>query len=139
MKISTQYSMAVHILVAIEKFKTYKVTSEFLAKSINSNPVVIRRIMSILKDNNLIDVKFGTGGACLKSEPRNISLYDVYKIITKNEDVFDFHKNPNLMCPVGKNIHKLNNHLLAAQKEMENSLKVVTLQNVIDEMGDNNE
>lgn len=136
MKISTQYSMAVHILVAIEKFKTYKVTSEFLAKSINTNAVVVRRIMSILKDNNLIEVKFGTGGTYLKEDAKNISLYDIYKIITKSENIFDFHKNPNNLCPVGKNIHILNNHFVSAQVEMENSLKGVNLQNLIDEIGE---
>lgn len=139
MKISTQYSIAIHIIVAIEKFSNYKVTSEFLAKSINTNAVIVRRIMSILKDNDIIEVKFGTGGAVLKIDPNEITLYDVYKIISKNEDIFDFHKNSNVLCPVGKNIHLVNNHFLNAQKEMENSLNTITLKSVIDEVGENNE
>ena len=48
-----------------------------------------------------------------------ISFYDVYKAVESLEDdtLFHFHENPNILCPVGKNIHFLlgNNSLCKVQ------------------------
>ena len=50
MQISTKFTIAVHILTAVEYFSgSYKVTSDFLAGSIGSNPVIIRNIMYQLR------------------------------------------------------------------------------------------
>ena len=55
MQISSRFTIAIHMLTCMEAFKDeYKVTSDFLASSINVNPVVIRRILSQLKDAGLI-------------------------------------------------------------------------------------
>ena len=49
MQISSRFTIAIHVLVCIETFKNdYKVTSEFLASSVNVNPVVIRRLLQIM-------------------------------------------------------------------------------------------
>lgn len=130
MKITSRFTVAVHSLLAIDKFnKEYKTTSDFIAKSVNVNPVVIRRIFGLLKDANLIEVKAGSGGATILKKLCEITLYDIYKAVESLEDgLFHFHENPNPNCPVGKNIHKvLDKHLLASQLAMENSLKGVTL------------
>ena len=64
MQISSRFTIAIHMLTCVETFKEdYKVTSDFLASSINVNPVVIRRILSQLRDAGIIEVKRGTGGA----------------------------------------------------------------------------
>ena len=66
MQISSRFTIAVHMLTCMETFKEeYKITSDFLAASINVNPVIIRRILSQLKDAGLIEVKRGTGGAAV--------------------------------------------------------------------------
>ena len=50
MQISSRFTIAVHILICIETFKEdYKITSDFLASSVNVNPVVIRRLLQQLK------------------------------------------------------------------------------------------
>ena len=66
MKIPSRFTIAVHILIAVEYFrKDYKVTSEFLASSVGVNPVIIRGILGQLKKANLIEVQAGSGGAKL--------------------------------------------------------------------------
>ena len=66
MQISTKFTIAIHILTATAYFSpTAKITSEFLADSVGSNPVIIRNIMAQLKDANLIAVKRGPGGLTL--------------------------------------------------------------------------
>ena len=58
MQVSTKFTIAIHILAATEYFKEdYKITSEFLASSIGSNPVIIRNIMGQMKDAGLIAVR----------------------------------------------------------------------------------
>lgn len=63
MQISSRFTLAVHILACIDIFKSQvKVTSDFLAKSANVNPVIIRKLLSQLKSAGLIEVARGTGG-----------------------------------------------------------------------------
>ena len=58
MQISSRFTIAIHMLTCMETFKEeYKITSDFLASSINVNPVIIRRILSQLKEAGLIEVK----------------------------------------------------------------------------------
>lgn len=137
MKITSRFTVAVHTLVAIQTLgKEYKTTSEFLASSVNVNPVVIRRTLQNLKAAGIVDVKAGSGGATLKKDPVDISLYDIYVAMDCLEGgLFHFHENPNPNCPVGKNIHAvLDAHLLDAQTAMENELKKISLAEIIGQM-----
>ena len=110
MQISSRFTIAVHVLICIETFKNdYKVTSDFLASSVNVNPVVIRRLLQQLKKAGIINVKRGSGGADIKKRLDEITLLDVYNAVECVEDgrLFHFHESPNERCPVGKNIHAL--------------------------------
>ncbi|MCI6795415.1 MAG: Rrf2 family transcriptional regulator [Lachnospiraceae bacterium] len=126
MQISTKFTIAIHILAATEYFKEdYKITSEFLASSIGSNPVIIRNIMGQLKDAGLIAVRRGPGGITLTRPMNQITFYDVYEAVeTNKEELFNFHENLNPNCPVGRNIHgALDDKLSELQKEFEDDLK----------------
>ena len=130
MQITSRFTVAVHTLLVIYAFgKTQKTTSEFIAESVEVNPVVIRRTLSSLKAAGLIDVKAGSGGASIVKDLCDITLYDIYKAVgSLDGDLFHFHENPNPDCPVGRNIHAvLDPHLADAQAAMENELKKVTL------------
>jgi len=108
----------------------YKITSDFLASSINVNPVIIRKILSQLKDAGLIEVKRGPGGATIARPLDEITFFDVYQSVDCIEEntLFHFHENPNPDCPVGKNIHHiLDDKLLQVQAAMERELKSITL------------
>ena len=107
MKITSRFTVAVHTLLVINAFQDkVKTTSEFIASSVNVNPVVIRRTMQSLKAAGMIDVKAGSGGARLARRPEDITLFDVYSAVDSVEgDLFHFHENPNPACPVGRNIH----------------------------------
>lgn len=137
MKITSRFTVAVHTLVAIHTLgKSNKMTSEFIASSVNVNPVVIRRTLLSLKAAGLVSVRAGSGGASLCKDVKDITLYDVYKAMDCIEDgLFHFHENPNPECPVGRNIHAaLDGYLFNAQSAMESELKSVTLADVIDHM-----
>lgn len=130
MQISSRFTIAVHTLLAIDTFgNEYKATSEFIASSVNVNPVIIRRTLQSLKAAGLVEVKAGTGGASIPKDLKDITLFDIYRAMDCLEDgLFHFHENPNPACPVGRNIHAvLDGYLFNAQKAMEDELKKTSL------------
>ena len=55
MKIASRFTVAVHTLLAVQFFgNNYKTTSEFIASSVQVNPVVIRRTLGALKAAGLV-------------------------------------------------------------------------------------
>lgn len=138
MQISSRFTIALHIFICVDTFKDeYKITSEFLAGSINTNPVIIRKILTQLKNAGLITVARGTGGILPTRPLKEISFYDVYQAIepVENGDLFNFHSSPNPQCPVGKNIHALlDDKLKTIQLAMENEMKKYTLDDLRIEM-----
>ena len=134
MQISSRFTVALHILTCVETFKDqYKITSDFLAGSINTNPVIIRKILTQLKNAGLITVARGTGGVSPTRPLNEISFYDVYEAIepVENGDLFSFHTSPNPQCPVGRNIHNLlDDKLKAIQLAMEAEMKKYTIEHL---------
>jgi len=134
MQITSRFTVALHIFTCVEVFKDeYKVTSDFLAGSINTNPVIIRRILTQLKNAGLIEVARGTGGITVTRPISEITFYDVYQAIepVENGDLFPFHESPNPACPVGRNIHALlDEKLKTIQNAMEAEMKRYTLEDL---------
>lgn len=138
MKISSRLTIAIHIFTCIYMFeKKHKITSDFLASSVNVNPVIIRKILLQLKSSGLIEVKRGVGGALITKPPNEITFFDVYTAVECVDDkqLFNFHNNPNQQCPIGKNIHNaLDDKLLKVQTSLENELKKITLFDVFSDI-----
>jgi len=116
MQISSRFTVALHIFTCVDTFKDeYKVTSDFLAGSIGTNPVIIRKILTQLQSAGLITVARGTGGIS-PIEP------------VEGGDLFRFHENPSPQCPVGKNIHALlDDKLKGIQTAMEDEMRKYTI------------
>lgn len=139
MQISTRFSIAVHTLLCIAYFSPEtKVTSAFVAASVNANPVVIRRAFGQLKDGGLIKVEKGVGGASLALPAQEVTLLDVFRATESVEgDLFGFHAHPNEDCPVGRNVHAvLDEELAAAQAALEGRLAQTTLADLLDRLAD---
>lgn len=138
MQISSRFTIAIHMLACMEVFKEKnKVTSDFLASSIHVNPVIIRKLLSQLKNAGLIEVKRGTGGAAAAGPLDKITFRDIYNAVGCIEEntLFHFHENPNPDCPVGKNIHNvLDDKLIRVQSVMEQELESVTLADMMEDL-----
>lgn len=133
MQISSRFTMAIHMFACIDTFKEQKITSDFMAASIGTNPVIIRKLLQQLKAAGLIEVARGTGGVRITRPLENITFLDVYMAVecTPDNELFHFHENPNEKCPVGRNIHHvLDDKLNKVQKTMENELAAITLGDV---------
>lgn len=105
--LNTRFPVAVHILALLAVNSGEYIKSEDIAKSVNTNPVVIRRIAGLLKKAGFIEIRSGVGGATLLKNADEISLFDVYCAVNPDEGshLFVLHENPNPMCYIGNNIH----------------------------------
>lgn len=133
MQISSRFTMAIHMFACIDTFKDQKMTSDFMAGSIGTNPVIIRKLLQQLKAAGLIEVSRGTGGVTITRSLNEITFLDVYKAVecAPEEELFHFHENPNQKCPVGRNIHHvLDDKLVQVQRAMEDELARITLAEV---------
>lgn len=137
MQISSRFTVAAHMLICIEMFKNErKVTSDFLASSVNVNPVVIRRILQQLKGAGIVTVTRGSGGADTAKPLDEITLLDLYNAVECVDDgaLFHFHEDPNQLCPVGRNIHAvLDERLEDIQRAMEEQMKSVTIRDIVED------
>ena len=95
--------------------------SDDLAGSVNTNPVVIRRLLGQLNHAKLVISQTGAnGGTRLARCPNEINLAEVYRAVSCGE-VFALHaKGPNKDCPVGRNIEAV---LCCLQKEIDKSIE----------------
>ncbi|MGO3780737.1 MAG: Rrf2 family transcriptional regulator [Enterococcus viikkiensis] len=137
MQFSSRFTIALHIFICIDTFeKDHKITSEYLAKSVNVNAVVIRNIIAQLKAAGLVITQRGTGGTTITKPLEEISFFEVYQAVESVDDggLFRFHEQPNPDCPVGRNIHHvLDDRLDETQKALESKLKTFTLKDVVKE------
>ena len=138
MQISSRFTIALHILTALETFQgQFRITSRFLSGSIQANPVIIRNILLQLKAAGFVQIPRGRGSITLLKSPNEISLLDVYKSIEplEQDKLFSFHKNPNPQCPVGRNIHNiLDWRLLSVQQAMEDRLRAMKLSDILTDL-----
>ena len=135
MQITSKFTIAAHIIASIDYFKdSEKVTSNFLAGSVGANPVIVRNVMGNLKESGIIAISQGKSGISLAKELSKITFYDVYKAVDCVDDsgLFHFHENPNINCPVGRNIHSaMDEKLQRVQSIMENELSRITMADVV--------
>jgi DNA-binding IscR family transcriptional regulator len=109
---NARFSISLHILTLLEKANGTLLSSEYLAGSININPVVVRKELINLRNHGFIVSKEGKkGGSTLAKSSEQINLAEIYKSVSP-ESLFGQSKNtPNPYCPVGKQINSQLNTL----------------------------
>ncbi|MCI8602753.1 MAG: Rrf2 family transcriptional regulator [Ruminiclostridium sp.] len=136
MHISTKCSIAIHCLIFIYEYGEEKrITSELLSLSTGCNPVTVRNIMSALKKDNIISVKFGSGGAKICCPLDKISLYRICKAVEPDmlNKLIGIHSAPSPLCPIGRNIHAvLDKSYEKIRIDLVESLNAITMKEIID-------
>lgn len=135
--INSRFAVAIHILALLEYSKDAHTTSDFLAQSIGTNPVVVRRIAKLLENAGLIRIHAGVGGSELNRPLDQIHLLDVYRAVEGNGDetLFAIHEHPHPACPVGANIQATLEGVFAeAQRALEQVLQHKTIGNVVQDL-----
>ncbi|WP_138751982.1 Rrf2 family transcriptional regulator [Paenibacillus sinopodophylli] len=130
---NNRFAVAVHIMTLLESDKGTRITSDYIAGSVNTNPVVIRRIMGLLNKAGLVATSAGIAGAVITRPVNEITLYDIYMAVHNNgqDELFAIHEKPNPDCPVGRNIQSsLETAFTEAQRAMEEKLAGITLEQI---------
>lgn len=132
MKYSVRLSDAIHILAYIQIFQGTDLSSEAIAKSVQTNPVTVRKIMGDLRKANLIKTESGKAAPSLVMPPEEISLATIYKAVEKDPAIFHSDKNTAPNCLVGGNIQKvLDQKYIFLQQSVENKMKTIFLSEII--------
>ncbi len=129
---NNRLAVAVHIICAIEKFtkEGHIVNSNFLAKSVNTNPAAIRRTIAILAKAKIIYVKKGYHVKGFEQ----LSLYDVQKAVDPKVQMLYAHANANKECPIGSKIENTMNMIYnELQIQIEKEMKQQMLSEIIKE------
>ncbi len=137
MSTSSRFVVGVHILTVLETERGRPVASEYMASSVNTNPGVIRRLLSMLARAGLVTSRLGAGGGALLAKPAaQIRLLDVYQAV-ESGDLFALHRSPpNPNCPVGRHIQAaLSTALRRAERALEDVLAEVTVADVVQSVG----
>jgi Rrf2 family protein len=139
MAASCRFAFAVHVLALLaDKRAVGGACSEALAGSVNTNAVVIRRLLSQLRKAGLVKTRQGsTGGATLSRPPESIALDQVYRAIEPKASFATHHNQPNQCCPVGAGIERVLEEIFSsAQAALESELARRTLRDVLEAMAD---
>lgn len=99
--VNQQFATAVHVLTALACNKKDLMNSDSLAASVNTNPVVIRRLLSLLTKAKLVTTVRGkSGGVKLAKEASQINLKDIYIALSPTEAIAPRDKTPQKECAV---------------------------------------
>jgi Rrf2 family protein len=133
MATNTQFSIAVHLMIALGFDKGQQATSSHLAESINTSPSFVRRILAKLSKAGLVATTTGKSGFCLLAKKaEEISLLEIYRAVDAPK-TFAIHDYPvQTACRVSCNIEAVMHKVLEkAQNSFEGSLGETTLAEVI--------
>ncbi|WP_142687662.1 Rrf2 family transcriptional regulator [Chitinophaga polysaccharea] len=115
-----RFPISLHILTLLASAEGELLSSDYIAGSININPVLVRKEISNLRNHGLIESKEGkNGGATLAKPAEKIRLSDVYHAVQQASLLGNSKNKPNPDCPVGKQI---NQHLDHLYREIEGAL-----------------
>ena len=138
MAANSRMTIAVHALawMALAQRRGHTVlTSDQVAASVNTNPVIIRRSLGDLGRAGLVRVRHGAGaGWSLARAPEEITLLEVYDAVGQ-ESPFGMHRTePNLECPVGKGIRPALSQIYGGiEQTVRRELAVVSVADVLSE------
>lgn len=135
MATSSRFAIAVHMLAYISiRGEGLAVPSERIALSVNTNPAVVRKILTQLAAAGLTTSKLGTGGGALLARPaESITLLAIHDAVQQME-VFGTHRSqPNPKCLVGRNISAV---IQDVSLEVEATVRAILQKKTLKEIAD---
>lgn len=135
MKFSHKLSDAVHLLAYIEIFPDDDLSSRAIARSIVTNPSMVRSLMMDLRKAGLLKTKQGSAEPELAKQPEEISLYDIFAAVDMDHHLLHVDEDTEHKCPVGGNIQ---GPLAKAYAEVEEAafakMREISLQEIVDQI-----
>ncbi|MEC5146156.1 Rrf2 family transcriptional regulator [Chitinophaga sp. 212800010-3] len=117
---NSRFPISLHILTLLASAEGELLSSDYIAGSININPVLVRKEVSNLRNYGLVESKEGkNGGATLAKSADKIRLSEVFHAVQQASLLGNSKNKPNPDCPIGKQI---NQHLDSLYLEIEGAL-----------------
>jgi Rrf2 family protein len=133
MAANTRFAVAAHVVALLASKDGRCIPSSEIAASVNTNPVVIRRIVAALAKAGIVESQKGkTGGTRLKRRPEEISLWELYAAL--GEKLFAVHRNPaNPRCPLSCHMKEtLLKAFSGAEEAAREALRRVTVKDLLE-------
>ncbi len=133
MAANSRFYIAVHILILLAMYsEDHLITSENIAQSVGTNPVIIRRIMGMLRRARLVAARTGAGGGFeLAKSPKEVPLSVVYRVV-ENRAVLEPHAQPSQCCLVGRHIHEAMKGVAdSIESSIDDTLRDITLADMV--------
>ena len=126
----SQFPVAIHILTLLTTTNEEWLSSDYIAGSININPVLVRKEIGNLSRFGLVCSKAGkSGGSRLARSASTICLADVYHAVQPTQILGRLKNEPNQHCPVGRQINGwLEELYIKIEEAMVMNLSKITLQ-----------
>jgi len=132
MRYSHKLSDAVHILAYIEIYHDDDLSSTAIARSVESNPGLVRRLMAALRTAGLLATQRGTATPEVTRDPTDISLLDIYRAVETDDNLLHVDDKTNPQCIVGGNIQEtLREAYASVQAAAESQMAAITLASLI--------
>lgn len=130
---NTRFATALHILSLLADSEDEWLSSDWIAGSINVNPVVIRRELGPLVEAGFVEGRKGKhGGSRLAKAPKDIGLDQIYRVVKNSEVLGKKNENPSPKCPIGKDINqKLDLLFQDIDQSVVNKLKQQSLEDFV--------
>jgi len=132
MRYSHKLSDAVHILAYVEIYHDDDLSSTAIARSVESNPGLVRRLMAALRTAGLLATQRGTATPEVMRDPADISLLDIYQAVETDDNLLHVDDKTNPQCIVGGNIQEtLREAYASVQAAAESQMAAITLASLI--------
>ena len=132
--LSSKLTVGVHILTVLALMPDQALTSEFIAGSVNTNPVVIRRLLGLLREAGIVNSQGGVGGGWrLKVPADRITLVDILRAVEPKGEAIALHRSePNPLCLVGRHIQCVLTGIYGeVERRMDEQLAKTTIAGVL--------
>jgi Rrf2 family protein len=136
MSANSRLTVATHILTwmaLVARNSPDPVTSDRIARSVNTNPVVIRRTLGLLSKAGLVESYRGVNaGWRLTRSASSISLLDVFNALEEGAHFALHTSKPSQACPIGRGIGSTLSHVYESIDDgVRNTLAATTIEAVL--------
>ncbi len=136
MAANSRFAVAVHALAMLAFHKDERQTSRYIASSVATNPVVIRRLLAQLARAGIVESSHGSkGGFRLAKPAARVSLHDVYQAVEEGA-FFVQHEKRNEKCPLACRMQKiLTGVFTRVESKVLPELKRTSLADIVGQIG----
>ena len=126
------FIVIIHCLTYLAVHHDRRFSSQQLAHNACSNPVIVRKVMSLASSKGYVDVVNGVnGGYKMQVDPKDISLGDLFILVGEDKRLKkQYQSSLDEVCLVANNICSVFSDL--QEEQIQNQVKFYQKQSILD-------